>query len=74
MMEATRDSSSVPLAKEIEMKRWWWSKTIYLAALQLVTGFVEAFYTEYPPELGYALMIKSVIDVILRAVTSQGVE
>ncbi len=56
------------------MKRWYWSKTIQLAAIQLVTGFVEAFYTEYPPELGYALILKSIVDVIIRAVTTKGVK
>ncbi len=53
------------------MKKWYWSKTIQLSALQFLTGVVEAFFTEYPPEIGYALMAKSVLDFVLRQLTSE---
>ena len=55
------------------MKKWYWSKTIQLSALQFITGFVEAFFSEYPPEVGLVLMAKSLIDTCLRSVTTGGV-
>jgi len=59
---------------EDNVKRWWWSNTIQLAALQFVTGFVAAFFTEFPPEAGWVIMAKSIIDLLLRAKTNKGVE
>ncbi len=56
------------------VKRWWWSNTIQLAAVQLLMAFSGAYFTEYPPELWYGLMLKSLIDVIIRAKTTKGVK
>lgn len=53
------------------MKKWYWSKTIQLSLLQFAAGFSEAFFTEYPPEAGWALMAKSVIDALLRKKTDK---
>jgi len=56
------------------MKKWYWSKTIQLSALQFVAGFTEAFFTEYPPEVGWAIMAKSVIDALLRSATTEPIK
>jgi hypothetical protein len=59
--------------KEGRMKKWYFSKTVLVALVQFITGVVEAFFTEYPPEVGYALMAKSVIDFVLRKVTTEAI-
>jgi len=56
------------------MKRWYWSKTVQLSALQFLAGFSEAFFTEYPPEVGYAMMGKSIIDFVLRKLTTERIQ
>lgn len=45
------------------------SKTIIVAVLQAVAGAVLILNTEFPT-VGYLMTIKSVVDVILRVVTS----
>ena len=56
------------------MKKWYWSKTIQLAVVQFLAGFSEAFFTEYPPEVGYMMMLKSVVDFIFRKTTTKGIK
>lgn len=55
------------------MKKWYWSNTIQLAVVQFLIGFSEAFFTEYPPQVGWAIMAKSIIDMLLRKKTTGGI-
>jgi hypothetical protein len=48
------------------------SKTFWLAALQATAGAITIFATEYS-EIGWLALVKSVVDVYLRSVTSQPV-
>jgi len=54
------------------MKKWHQSKTIRLAILQALLGLLVAFGTEYP-EAGGIVLAKSAVDVIIRAITTEGV-
>ncbi len=45
------------------------SKTFWLAALQAIVGIFVVFETAYPG-IGWLVIGKSVVDVILRAVTT----
>lgn len=53
-------------------KEWYKSKTIWLAFAQGVLGITMAVHTQYP-EIGGALLLKSALDFILRAITDQPV-
>lgn len=53
------------------MKKWYTSKTIWVAVLQAVVGILLA-YQDYDPALdlaGYVAIIKSAIDILLRMKT-----
>ncbi|MCR4307102.1 MAG: hypothetical protein NUV80_00920 [Candidatus Berkelbacteria bacterium] len=54
------------------MKSIFTSKTFLLALLQAVAGVVVVFATAYP-QVGELMVAKSVIDVVLRAFTSEAV-
>jgi hypothetical protein len=51
-------------------KGWLQSKTFWLAIVQGAVGVVGVLATQYP-EAGWALMAKSVLDVVLRKLTSK---
>jgi len=52
------------------MKKWYRSNTIRVALLQAAAGIFLAFGTEYP-DVGYVITAKSVIDFVLRYLTSK---
>ena len=54
----------------MNVKRWWYSKTLWLAALQFVAGGVMSVSVAHP-ELGWLIMLKSVVDITLRFFTEQ---
>ena len=54
------------------MKSIFTSKTFWLAVVQAVVGAVGIFNTAYP-SVGWLLVAKSVVDVVLRFVTTQPV-
>lgn len=51
-------------------KKWFESKTIWLAAVQLAVGFTLVFTTQYP-EIGWIVTLKSLLDVVLRFLTNK---
>jgi hypothetical protein len=66
----------VKYALYFNMKPWYTSKTIWIAILQAAAGVVAAFFT-YDPALqtvGAVAIVKSVIDIVLRLVTSQPIQ
>ena len=54
------------------MKSLFQSRTFWLAVLQAVAGIVVVFSTAYPT-VGGLLVAKSIVDIILRVVTTQPV-
>ena len=52
------------------MKNWYYSKTLWLAALQFAFGGVMMLQAQYP-EIGVLLLVKSVLDIFLRFLTSE---
>ncbi len=55
------------------MKNWYQSKTIWFAILTGAVGIVTSFSTQYP-DVGWLVTIGSVINVILRLVTSEPIQ
>ena len=51
-------------------KSWFQSKTIWLAAIQLAVGFALVFQSQYP-ELGWIVTVKSLLDVVLRFLSTK---
>lgn len=51
-------------------KRWYESRTIWLAILQGVSGIIIALNTQYP-ELGGLLVAKAIVDVVIRITTTE---
>lgn len=49
------------------------SKTIWLAVIQGVLGVIVAVSTTYP-ELGGIMILKSMLDIILRVITTMPVD
>jgi len=58
------------------MKKWYNSRTIQVAMLMGVSGIVTALMAEYPElqNVGIAIFLKSVIDLMLRLDTSKTIE
>ena len=56
----------------MENKKWWMSRTIGLALVQLATGFLAAYLTQNPT-WAYGASAKSTLDIILRFMTDQPV-
>lgn len=54
-------------------KKWYLSKTIWLAVLQGLAGVVLAVLSIHP-ELAWALILKSVIDFVLRQFTEMPIK
>lgn len=46
------------------------SKQFWLAVIQAVAGIVMVFATAYP-QVGWLIMAKSVVDIVLRLMTTQ---
>ena len=53
-------------------KNWFESKTLWVAILQFVVGGLAVTGTNHP-DMGWILMIKSVLDFILRLQTDTGI-
>lgn len=53
----------------INMKSLLKSKTFWIAVLQAVAGIAVVFSTAYP-QIGGLILAKSILDVILRVVTT----
>lgn len=54
------------------MKKWYESKTLWVAFLSGVIGVLAVLTSEHP-EIGYLVIANSVITAILRALTTQPV-
>lgn len=54
-------------------KKWYLSKTIWLAVLQAILGVFVAIGTEIPT-VGWIMVVKSVIDVLIRSLTEESVK
>ncbi len=50
------------------MKNLFSSKTFYLAVLQALAGIIVVIQTNYPT-IGWVVIAKSIIDIILRTLT-----
>jgi len=55
------------------MKKWYFSKTIIIAIIQAIIGIILVIGNYYP-EIGVLAMAKSILDVILRAITNLPVD
>lgn len=55
------------------IKEWYKSRTIWVAILQAVLGITLAFGVEYPEinTVGGVLVLKSVLDMVLRYITTE---
>lgn len=55
------------------MKEWYKSRTLWLAVIQGIAGIVIAWQVEFPvADLGgYTLILKSMIDILLRLKTDE---
>ena len=51
-------------------KSWLASKTVWIAILQAIGGVLIVVYTENPT-FGWAMLSKSVVDVFIRALTTE---
>ena len=58
------------------MKKWWQSKTIWIAALQAVAGILIAVLNENPAlqSVGVIALMKSLVDISLRLVTEKEIK
>lgn len=52
------------------MKKWYQSKTIWIAILQAIAGIFVAFSLEYPTA-GWLLTAKSIVDILIRISTDK---
>ena len=52
------------------MKKWYQSKIIWIAVIQAVIAIVALFISAIPEWAGQLLLAKSVLDIVLRAVTT----
>lgn len=58
---------------QTELKPWYQSKTIWLAMVQGAIAVVLVFQ-EANPEMGYLILAKSFLDVLLRYITVDTIE
>lgn len=54
-------------------KKWYLSRTVWLAVIQGIAGVISVIAVENPT-IGGILITKSVIDILLRFVTSYGIK
>lgn len=52
----------------MENKKWWMSKTVILAVVQLASGALAAYMTQNPA-WAYGATAKSTLDIVLRLIT-----
>ena len=57
----------------MQNKKWWKSKTVWLAILQFAVGLIAIILSSYP-EMGYLVMLKSILDISLRLLTDLPIE
>ena len=57
----------------METKKWWYSRTIWLAFAQFLVGGFMALGSAHP-ELGWLLVLKSCLDGVLRINTYKTIE
>ena len=50
----------------METKKWFESKTFWLAVIQGIVAVATIFYTNFP-SMGWLLIVKSIADIYLRA-------
>lgn len=55
------------------MKKWYLSKTVILAVLQGVLGIIVAIGSQIPT-VGWLMIVKSIIDVIIRGMTEESIK
>lgn len=58
---------------KVTAKNWYQSKTLWIAIIQGVLGVLAVVTTQYP-ELGGALVAKSILDFTLRFMTEKPVK
>lgn len=56
----------------MQNKPWYYSRTLWLAIVQGIAGIVMVVATQYPT-MGDILILKSIVDMILRVLTTQPV-
>lgn len=52
-----------------DQKTWYYSKTMWLAAVQAAVAIVLVYQGQYP-DAGYILVAKSCLDILLRYITT----
>jgi hypothetical protein len=52
-------------------KRWWQSKTNWIAILQFSIGIAVLVGNTFPNWVGFTVIIKSILDGVLRGITTQ---
>ena len=52
------------------MKKRYESKSLWIAVAQGVAGILAVIYTQYP-ELGGVMIVKSMLDIYIRTITTQ---
>ena len=55
---------------KVEAKKWYTSKTLWIAVIQGLAGVVAIVATDYP-QLGSIAIAKSILDLLLRMVTDK---
>ena len=55
------------------IKKWYLSRTVWLAVLQGIAGVITIIASENPA-FGGILIAKSAVDIVLRFVTTDGVK
>lgn len=55
------------------MKKWYESKTLWIAVMQGVIGVVVVLETQYP-SIGAVAVAKSILDIALRTITFESLE
>ena len=58
------------------MKKWYQSKTVQLAFLQAVAGFLAVLLSTHPEvdTVGVLAIVKSLVDLYLRSVTKEPID
>ena len=56
----------------MDTKRWWKSKTIRLAVLEIIAG-AATLLTELPPEASWTAILSGILFIVLRVITKQAV-
>ena len=54
------------------MKKWYLSKTVWLAVITFLIGGLMALQSSFP-EMGWIIMGKAILDLLLRVITKDEV-